>query len=897
MPIPGRQEQTLVYRVELDESSVAQIIRTARESVGVGLQQASSMGTNVITQGQLTASTAIAQVGSHLEFLERTRSALGAPATMMDTAAGMGIARALGVRAGIVTPGFNEMGSSLQRRADAALGGPYSTAGLTFASGAASAGMMVGGLALAFMGPQGLVAGGALMAAELGLDAGITAGFDRAIGRTRMAGHLRRFGVDRSYEIARQFERDASGIRGSYGELSDIALGTLSNVRFQPGDDVNSALMGAIGDYRLAGKLLGMGKEQAFGTVMEMYRAGVTPGSAGEHFARVGALSNMMGYDPSAVHARALDVARGAAGQGYDTFGAMNTFMIQSSMVAQAVRSGTMDRGMLTAAAGFAGPEGEQVLGAAQQLISQTMQFQQTGLGRGLVAGIMAGGRGSTANLLSAAGGMSATDILSFDVNSMNMGLTGQAQGALTNLAVEALRNSGAQVNQATLQGALMNLGGYTTGVAGMAAQQYFNPGNRGVALYGAQLAEMQARAESMGPSSGLSRTASLFGSRIGTGIDYYMRESDIGLDADDLTLIDNPDRPYRGLAGVGDRWANVYRVGVGEMFTDIGEGWESMWAGATARLGYRTQTGMRGRSLGSVMSRQRVEAMNPSSLRETLRTRRRLMVGYGSKESRGGTSFAGYLRNEEMRVLGRALDVDGGRRGMFLEDRTAFITRTGIDLNEDTYAGLVTQTERYRRMAQGAGTLEERAAVMDEYRGYLQASGTGIDRGSIDVAAEFLMNETTFAFTTAESNRLVDITDIQAYEGMMSSALGSKERREAIASTYFKSGSKAEQALLGADKMGLPGFKNLVAQAVARGDIRSSASGRIRSLTGGGVGVSSAIVKDVLISASETLALKAGADDPGSPAGDEERAPMNGLVPALTDLNKNLLSLIEKLD
>jgi urease beta subunit len=510
MSIPGRQEQTLVYRVELDESSVANIIRTARESVGVGLQQATSMGNSVTSQGQLTTATAIAQVGSHLEFLERTRSALGAPASMADSAAGMGIARALGVQAGIVQPGFNELGSDMKRRASTALGGQYSTTGLSVASGVASAGLMAAGIGLAIAFPPSIPVMIGLGAVEMAADAGISTGFDRAISRTQMAGHLRRFGVGKSFAIAEQFERDAGMLQGSYGEMADVAKATLTSVRFQPGDNVNGALMGAIGDYRIAGKLLNMDKEQALGTVQEMYRAGMSPGQAAGYFGSVSGLSQRMGYDPAALHARALDFGRSATVGGYGAFDSMNQYMIQSSMVGQMVRSGAMNRGMLTAAAGFAGPEGEQVMGAAKNMMTQMLGFQQSGMGRGIMAGLMSGGTGDLNNLMSSAAGMSTQDILSFGGQKPGMALLASSQDALMNAAATAVKAAGGTVDVATMTSAIRSIGGMDFGVAQAMATGYMNPGNRGIAQYSGEIREIGARSETMGQPGAIGRLGGL---------------------------------------------------------------------------------------------------------------------------------------------------------------------------------------------------------------------------------------------------------------------------------------------------------------------------------------------------------------------------------------------------
>ena len=89
---------------------------------------------------------------------------------------------------------------------------------------------------------------------------------------------------------------------------------------------------------------------------------------------------------------------RGSHGRalGYGALGAMNPYMIPASTIGQMVRSGTMDRGMLTAAAGFAGPESAQLMGAATQQMQQSMAFQNTGLGRGIMAGLLSGGGGGT---------------------------------------------------------------------------------------------------------------------------------------------------------------------------------------------------------------------------------------------------------------------------------------------------------------------------------------------------------------------------------------------------------------------------------------------------------------------------------------------------------------------
>jgi hypothetical protein len=472
MPPFDRQEKTLVYRVELDESSLAQSIRTARETVGVGLSQAVDQAAAVGQAVNLTAATAAARIGSHLEFMERTRQVLAAPEETRASAHGLGVMRALGVKAGVVSPRFSETQASLESRADRELlGDPTGVKGLQRASTLMNVANFAAGIGLMFTG-VGAVPGALLTVGSLVSQTGADIGFDRAISKRMLAGHMRDVGMDRALAVSDEFERYIMQQRVPFKEAMEVgqaALASMPRAALQDPTRLRNTLISAVETWGQVGKAFGMEKEEALAATTELFGLGIDPIRLrnSSYIGGVGQLANRFGINAGAMNAVGMDVMRQAMVGGYDALSAGNLFQLQTQMVAQMTRSGVLSRGDLAMAAGFSGPQSEMQLAASKNLMAAGMRFRETGFGNALAAGIAMGGQGDYMQLMARASTMSTQQMLEWG-SQMPSGTDLMRQNFT---AAEAVRSMITQVGGEATPGAvemrLMDLG-YDRGTARM---------------------------------------------------------------------------------------------------------------------------------------------------------------------------------------------------------------------------------------------------------------------------------------------------------------------------------------------------------------------------------------------------------------------------------------------
>jgi len=833
MPQSGREEQTLVYRVELDEASLSDVIRSARDAVGSAMGNAVNAGSDMAGSTHLTAATAIARSTSHLDFLRQSAPGMGQHADNVAGAQGMGMATALGVRAGLVNPRFSETTQSMHYRSRKALGDAMPDS-LGVMSAAASAASIVAGVGLMFVPGVGTAAGSAILAGEIGGDMALTTGFDRVRDRKMLEDHLLKLGKPNATAAVRGFEDQVRGMRGiSFSEASQVGAAALSNINVSgmSSHAVEQALVGSIGDWRATGKALGLEKEAALATVGSMYRMGIRPGEVSQVVAgSAGAAQSMGMAQPHLVHGAAMQFAAGAQAQGFSAFSSANSFQLQAGSIAEMMRAGVMDRGQLTAAAGFSGPQSDQVIAAAQNMMGETMRMSQTGFGRMVTAGIQGGAQDMSMGALSgAAAGMSTQQMLEFNANIGSMANLGQQQKALGGLARDVITGMGGEVTAAAMTSQLMGMG-MSRGAAQVLSQSEMNPNRAGIAQARQHMAATNLYAENRRSTRG-GAAMDMMGSKLGDAVEYaHKGGSSMGMMAASsgiglmytphmavLESMAGPGAEYRGVRGIGDFVGDLFDTTYGEMGRDIREFFDQggALAAMVSPLGYMLGESDRvaGYAPGTMMTRRELDSMGTGGFR-------RLMAGVATSDrdfrremgSDPGANRITFLRKEQGQILRDIQDSSPAARARLSGDVRRLRDVAGVDVGDEGMLKLVGQASRFQSRLKGASE-EERGKIQNELANTIEGMGMLEEGTNADAVAGFLLGDTIQTKLTGEqAARAKQLGDREFVESTVLGATKSRAQREELAKKMFgTTTSKAAKEFINADNLSATKFRGLV--------------------------------------------------------------------------------------
>lgn len=831
MPLPGREEQTLVYRVELDESSLSEVIRSARDAVGVAMESAVNAGVGAADTTHLTAATALARTGSHLEFLRSHVPGMQQHADVIAGAQGMTIAQALGVKAGLVAPRFSESMQSLnwraQKRIDEGLGFDSldvmqwtSTAALTATS------FLTGGLL------PSLIAG-------YGIDAGI----DQVRNRKMLESHLMALGKGPASQVVRRFEEQVRNMGGiGFAEASQVAAAaaTNMNVRTMSAHQVEEVLTQAVGDWRATGKALGLEKEAALATVTDMMRTGIMPGQISQVVGGAAGLAQSLGgAQPHLVADATMQFARGAQVQGFDAFAAANSFQLQAGTIAEMLRSGTLRRSELTAAAGFSGPQADQVMAATQNMIGETLRFAQTGFGTLVAAGMRSGARGFNINELGAAAmGMSTQQLLEFDGQLGSMSEVAGMQQALATTARDVITGVGGDVTQASLQAQLMRMG-MSQGAARVLAAQELNPAGRGRAAARQMRGAIDARIEASPRANMVERGFALAQSGAGNVVDYAHSGVDaraylsgggmlparhvMGL----LNQAGGPGGGYYGARGVGDFIGDVTDTTLGELGRDVREYFdEGPYLGdvlTNPSLAPMWIIGMMGaepdRSASevstTVLTRRELEGMGTRRFRRLVAgladVDRAFMREVGTTGAAAGPQRVQFLKKQQGDLIRELRDSDPATRQRVYGDVRRLRSIAGIEVGTGDMLKLVATSQRFRDRLQGASD-EERQKIENELANTIESMG-GYEEADTGAIAGFLLGDQVQSrLSRTAADRVVQLQQQEGIENAVMQATGSREQRKALAERIFGSTtSEAAKRFINTDGMSAEQLRNLV--------------------------------------------------------------------------------------
>lgn len=515
----GQNEQQLRYRVEIDRNSLADTVQTVREAIGQGLTSAVQGVQGGADRVASTAAVAMASAQGHLGFLSETRARLTPDRSLgADSSGTMTLMRSMAIRAGMVDPSFSSTRAGLSMAANSTMSEFRITAeekALGAVNGLASV-IGFAGTVANFVPGIGAPVKAALDAALFGLE-GSTMGWERSVERRRMQRMLGRYGASESGDITREFEDRVNGLANvSYAEASAVARTVLANVGPENLDrtQVRRALNDAIGNYQAAGKLLGMDREQALAETGAMARMGIWKADEVQGLlARTASAAMVTGMDPAALAVAGRSFMEGSAAIGYGAFSSGLQFQAQTGMIGEALRAGQMSRGMLTAAAGFAGPQANQVVAASQNYITEMRAVSETGIGRMISAGILAGGRGDIQALAGSAAGMSLQERMEFELNRYDVDPTRIASAAGATFTHQ-LGAMGVAPTQEALAGLYHAQLGMSLSAANLAAFNQIHPEIAERESYRARSAQQFALVQGGASSAGFGR----FGAEMKSG-------------------------------------------------------------------------------------------------------------------------------------------------------------------------------------------------------------------------------------------------------------------------------------------------------------------------------------------------------------------------------------------
>lgn len=910
-----RQQKTLVYRVEMDESSVAQSIRTARETVGIGLSQAVDEAARIGQAVNFTAATAMARAGSHLDFMDRTRQILAAPAETQLAPHGIGTIKALGVALGSVTPRFSETQTSLDQRAgDKLFGDPTGVIAMQRASAVANAGMFATGVGLMFV-PGGQVAGAALMATQALASIGVSTGMDRAIERRMLAAHMRGLGMDSAMNVARSYEDVANGLNVGHQEAMQIGMAALASVdrsRLRTASGARGVLVGALNDWKSVGKGLEMEKEEAMSTAAEFYRLGVTPGSLGSIVGGISAMSRGFNINPAALATATMDVMRQASVGGYDVMSAGNQFLLQSGMISQMMRSSVISRSDLAAAAGFSGPQAEQVSAVSQRMTSAMMQMRETGIGQLVSAGVLMGGGGDIRSLAAAAGRMTAQDMAEFAVRrNTNVNLP-EEQEAILGTIRSAMKQAGINPTPNAVHQQLVGMG-MDFGVAKVLAHQ----DQRSMSI--ARLAA-RSRAESAffegnqrekaipaffgSVASGLGDMAEMLwegGEEEGSAL---MTGAVFGIGAASLQgkMASVRGRKYLGIKGIGRAITDVGDAML-EPLRDIWSDWQ--WGKDSQTGEYKFLSDVsRVRGIGGFISKSEWKSMSRDEERALFADVDKEMMDYREafgREANADMRAIERVNKRRERILSGVLDNYSSGDALRLRgDIDAAQDRFGVSISESSMMNFVAKAGVVRQKIAGAANQKEKDRIAGEFQGWLSAvGGDELKDANIEDVSAFLLNGTKTKLSAEALKEYAQVDRLHAAMTERANALGltDRTRREEVTKRVFKEGSDVGERFLSSDGMDDASFRRLVEEAGAKGQLneeyaRGAISGRSAGMSVGEAVRRRLIVDHSLdmVSASE-MASKEGSKDEAAPSssagGDDLKSDIRELVSTLKDIVK----------
>lgn len=877
MPFNDRQEKTLVYRVELDESSVAQSIRTARETVGVGLSQAVDQAAAIGHAVNVTAATAAARVGGHLEFMERTRQVLAAPEETRNAAHGMGVMRALGVKAGVVSPRFSETAASLESRADRELlGDPTGVKGMQRTSAIANLGMFAAGIGLMFTG-VGAVPGALLTVGSVASSMGVDIGMDRAIMRRQLAGHMSSLGMQAGLEVTNEFERYINQQKVSFRDAMEVGEAALTSIpRSQLGNRarVRDTLVSAVETWGMVGKAWGMEKEDSLSAVTELYRLGIDPmmlrGSS--YIGGIANLSRQFGINPAAMNSASMDVMRSAMVGGYDAMTAGNLFQLQTNMIASMTRSGVLTRGDLAQAAGFSGPQAEMQIAAAQKLMAAGMQFRETGAGMAINAGLMMGGQGNYMDLISQAGAMTTQQMLEYRVNAPRSGNMQEQNLAVVNMVRDIIQKSGGEATSAAIQGQLMNLG-YDSGTARMLAR--ITPVTYGVSSASAMTGNQASWEQGNERAGFLGYYAGKAGSTLG----------DFGED------LGRYGRGYGRAAAMA--WDNT-----------VGSAWRTLWSNweIDPVLGFQTGVAT-ARSAPSIMSEREMRRMSPEARRRMRATEDSMMSDYqrlyvkSGRERFSMQGFQQYVNDQLRRDLGHWADAEqpGGvdNRNLLTKDVNYLKDEYGVSLNDDQMLSLVPIAERFRKELASTHSADGQRRLFEDTKNKILAMQTlGLNNESAQNVMEFMGSDRMRSRVTDPefAARLIEKQSFADWAGTKTAILGDKELRTKLAGRLFAKDSASYKELAESDKVMTE--SDVIAMAKTgfnKGDINQAF---MKKFVGGGMNAAERAVEEAMTQGAPELSEKtasAAKQKADKEAAAKERS--DDLAKGFTELQADLLN------
>ena len=501
-PFGSTQPQTLAYRVEIDQSSLSDVVSNIQTAIGNAMSTAMASVQGLAQGGQASIATAMGSPGAgNLAFMDQMRAriltqptAAGAAPTVTQVI--MAVPGAVAAKAGFVDAGFSQTQGGMMEAATKTLRDARATIpemfskGMHFTAGVMDwAGTAAGviGTGAGWMGATGIAAAAGPIgwaAAAIGASISVSMiGVDRMNEQDAMRRSLMRFGDGPARSMVRELEDQTRSMRGiGFDEATQVARSALMNVGPQTLSTAGASqvIRESIQDWRMIGKTWGVGKDEALDVSGQAYRLGIAPGGMTSFVGNVRSGADALGVSTSALGDRSFQFAQASMGLGYDALASANQFAIQTAMVGEASRSGTVTRGQMALMSGFSGPVADQAVAIAQQHVASMRALQVSDFGRLAQMGISQGGSGSFSGLMAAAGGASLEDRVGFETKQMRtMGDTAdmdRLQSVQMDRTLEQMKMLGLKVTHDTLSGTFKGMWGATMGETEAAVTAYEQP-------------------------------------------------------------------------------------------------------------------------------------------------------------------------------------------------------------------------------------------------------------------------------------------------------------------------------------------------------------------------------------------------------------------------------------